>query len=188
MTGTGWVAIATDCNPGSSFTTSMSFCIVVAVRDMKLTPAEALWSATAGGAAALRRDNVGVFGVPFTLETIRQGYTNKEARPSRSAVMEYLRAASNPRRFGTTLHYLSSYAKELPRGAGWPGVDIPVLVTWGMEDPFLYPSNGERLVRSLSNAELKPMAGVGHYSHEDAGEQLFSVLNDWFARNFEFAN
>lgn len=53
------VAIATDCNPGSSFTTSMPFCIAVAVRDMNFTPAQALWSATAGGAAALRRDDVG---------------------------------------------------------------------------------------------------------------------------------
>ncbi|MEV0672774.1 imidazolonepropionase [Mycobacterium sp. NPDC050441] len=54
------VAIATDCNPGSSFTTSMPFCIAVAVRDMNFTPAEALWSATAGGAAALRRTDVGM--------------------------------------------------------------------------------------------------------------------------------
>jgi imidazolonepropionase len=54
------VALATDCNPGSSYTTSMPFCIAVAVRDMNFTPAEALWSATAGGAAALRRDDVGV--------------------------------------------------------------------------------------------------------------------------------
>ncbi len=54
------VALATDCNPGSSFTSSMSFCIAVAVRDMHLSPAEALWSATAGGARALRRDDIGV--------------------------------------------------------------------------------------------------------------------------------
>ncbi|MCU1528469.1 MAG: imidazolonepropionase [Frondihabitans sp.] len=53
------VAIATDCNPGSSFTSSMPFCIAVAIREMGLTPAEALWAATAGGAAALRRDDVG---------------------------------------------------------------------------------------------------------------------------------
>lgn len=53
------VALACDCNPGSSFTSSMSFCIAVAVRDMGFTPAEALWAATAGGAAALRRDDVG---------------------------------------------------------------------------------------------------------------------------------
>jgi imidazolonepropionase len=57
------VALATDCNPGSSFTSSMSFCIAVAVRDMYFTPAQALWSATAGGAAALRRDDVGVLSV-----------------------------------------------------------------------------------------------------------------------------
>jgi len=53
------VALATDCNPGSCFTTSMSFCIAVAVREMRMTPAEALWAATAGGAVALRRTDVG---------------------------------------------------------------------------------------------------------------------------------
>ena len=53
------VAIATDCNPGSSFTTSMPFCIALAVRDMHLTPDEAVWSATLGGARALRRTDIG---------------------------------------------------------------------------------------------------------------------------------
>ncbi len=57
------VALATDCNPGSSYTTSMPFCMAVAVRDMGMTPAEALWSATAGGAAALRRSDVGHLGL-----------------------------------------------------------------------------------------------------------------------------
>ena len=53
------VAIATNCNPGSSYTTSMSFCIALAVRDLHMTMDEALWSATAGGAAALWRTDVG---------------------------------------------------------------------------------------------------------------------------------
>jgi imidazolonepropionase len=53
------VVLASDCNPGSSFTSSMPFCIAVGVREMGFTPAEALWSATAGGAAALRRDDIG---------------------------------------------------------------------------------------------------------------------------------
>ena len=57
------VALATDCNPGSSYTTSMAFCIAVAVREMQMSPAEALWSATAGGAAALRRTDVGHLGL-----------------------------------------------------------------------------------------------------------------------------
>ena len=57
------VALATDCNPGSCFTSSMAFCIALAVREMRMTPAEALWAATAGGAAALRRPDVGHLGI-----------------------------------------------------------------------------------------------------------------------------
>lgn len=57
------VALATDCNPGSSYTTSMAFCIALAVREMGMTPAEAVWSATAGGAKALRRNDVGHLGI-----------------------------------------------------------------------------------------------------------------------------
>jgi len=53
------VALATDCNPGSSYVTSMPFCIALAVREMRMTPAEALHAATAGGAAALRRTDIG---------------------------------------------------------------------------------------------------------------------------------
>ena len=53
------VALASDCNPGSSFTTSMPLMVAFAVRDMGMTPAEALWAATAGGATALRRDDIG---------------------------------------------------------------------------------------------------------------------------------
>jgi imidazolonepropionase len=53
------VAIGTNCNPGSSYTTSMSFCIALAVREMRMTAEEALAAATLGGAKALRRDDVG---------------------------------------------------------------------------------------------------------------------------------
>jgi imidazolonepropionase len=57
------VALAADCNPGSSFTTNLPFCIALAVREMRMTPGEAVWAATAGGARALRRTDVGSLGV-----------------------------------------------------------------------------------------------------------------------------
>jgi imidazolonepropionase len=57
------VALATDCNPGSSYTSSMPFCLALAVRELRMTPSEALWSGTAGGARALRRTDIGHLGV-----------------------------------------------------------------------------------------------------------------------------
>jgi imidazolonepropionase len=57
------VAIATDCNPGTSYTSSMPFCLALAVREMGITPTEALYAATAGGAWSLRREDVGHLGL-----------------------------------------------------------------------------------------------------------------------------
>jgi imidazolonepropionase len=54
------IALASDCNPGSCFTSSMPLCVALAVREMGLTPTEAVVAATLGGARALDRDDVGV--------------------------------------------------------------------------------------------------------------------------------
>jgi imidazolonepropionase len=54
------VALASDCNPGTCASSSMPLMIALAVREMGLTPAEALHAATAGAARALRRTDVGV--------------------------------------------------------------------------------------------------------------------------------
>ncbi|WP_020662264.1 imidazolonepropionase [Amycolatopsis benzoatilytica] len=53
------VALASNANPGSSYTTSVAFCVTTAVLQLRMTVDEAVWSATAGGAQALRRDDVG---------------------------------------------------------------------------------------------------------------------------------
>jgi imidazolonepropionase len=53
------VALASDCNPGSSYTTSMAFIIAIAVRELHFSPEQAIWSATMGGAKALRRTDIG---------------------------------------------------------------------------------------------------------------------------------
>jgi imidazolonepropionase len=107
-------AIATNCNPGSSYTTSMAFCIALAVREMKLTPDEAVWAATAGGAAALRRDDVGRIapgcradllilnapshvhfayrpGVPLVAATIEGGRTPSERATTASPIAPHTR-------------------------------------------------------------------------------------------------
>ena len=53
------IALATDCNPGTCYSSSMPFMIALAVREMGLTPAQALYAATAGSARSLRRTDIG---------------------------------------------------------------------------------------------------------------------------------
>jgi imidazolonepropionase len=57
------LALATDCNPGTCYSSSMPFVLALAVREMRMTPAEALRAATAGSAKSLRRDDIGVIRV-----------------------------------------------------------------------------------------------------------------------------
>ena len=57
------VALASDCNPGSAYTTNIPFIIAIAVRDLHFSPEQSIWSVTKGGAMALRRGDVGHLGV-----------------------------------------------------------------------------------------------------------------------------
>ena len=78
------VALATDCNPGSGFSTSMPLAIALAVRDMGMTPAEAVRAATATGAAALRRDDIGRIAVGLSADLVvldAPGYVHLAYRP-----------------------------------------------------------------------------------------------------------
>jgi imidazolonepropionase len=78
------VALASDCNPGSSFTSSLPFCIAIAVREMGMSPAEAVWAATAGGAAALRRTDVGCITVGARADLVQlraDSYVHLAYRP-----------------------------------------------------------------------------------------------------------
>ncbi len=64
------VALATDCNPGSGFSTSMPLAIALAVREMRMTPAEAVHAATVGGAKALRRNDIGRLAVGLRADLV----------------------------------------------------------------------------------------------------------------------
>jgi imidazolonepropionase len=53
------LALATDCNPGTCYSSSMPWVVSLAVREMGLSPAQALFAATAGSAQSLRRTDIG---------------------------------------------------------------------------------------------------------------------------------
>jgi imidazolonepropionase len=99
------VALASDCNPGSCFTSSIPFCIALAVREMGMTPAEAAWAATAGGAAALRRTDIGHLGVGARADLLvldAPSHRHLAYRPGIPLARPLvLPPASAPRRIGT---------------------------------------------------------------------------------------
>ena len=85
------VALATDCNPGSSYVTSMPFVIALAVRELHMTPAEALHAATAGGAAALRRSDVGKLALGYSANLAVLGapsHTHLAYRPGSNLIVQ----------------------------------------------------------------------------------------------------
>jgi imidazolonepropionase len=91
------VAIATNCNPGSSYTTSLPFCIALAVREMRMTTEEALLAATAGGARALRRDDVGRLVPGARADAVildAPSYTHLVYRPGVPLISEVIAAGS----------------------------------------------------------------------------------------------
>ncbi len=93
------VALATNCNPGSSYTTSMSFVIALAVRDLRMTAPEALRAATLGGARALRRDDVGWLGPGARADLVvldAPSYTHLVYRPGVPLIHRVLGPGSGP--------------------------------------------------------------------------------------------
>lgn len=98
------VALATDCNPGTSYTTSVPLCIALAVRQTGMTPEEAVWAATAGGARALRRTDVGHLAVGARADVVvldAPSYVHLAYRPGVPLVSEVwkdgVRRGSGPR-------------------------------------------------------------------------------------------
>ena len=92
------VALATDCNPGSSYTTSMPFCIALAIREMGFSPEQALWSATMGGAKALRRTDVGSLAVGQSADLVilnAPSYLHLGYRPGVDLVSEVFKSGKS---------------------------------------------------------------------------------------------
>ena len=92
------VALATDCNPGSSYTTSMPFCIALAIREMGFSPEQALWSATMGGAKAVRRTDLGLLAVGQSADLVilnAPSYLHLGYRPGVDLVSEVFKSGKS---------------------------------------------------------------------------------------------
>ena len=82
------VALATDCNPGSSFITSMPIVMSLAIREMQMTPTQALYAATKGGALALQRTDIGHLNVGAKADLVIWQAKSFESIPYRMGEVE----------------------------------------------------------------------------------------------------
>ena len=98
--------------------------------------------------------------------------------PSEEAIAEYRSVCFDDQQHQNAFDYLGSYAEELPRLEELlPTIGTPVLITWGADDPFVLPSNADRLHARLPNSELTVFDHAGHFSHEDADVRWLERLH-----------
>ena len=144
-------------------------------------PPQLSWTLKAITASSAVRQLVAPFGNIFAFEAMRRGY--RRFRPSKVALAEYRKVNGLRGSFSGTLNYLASYPTELSAiGNGLARMETPTLVCWGEEDPFLAPQNAKELHKRIPRSELYILSGCGHFSHEDAGYEFVSLLNDWINR------
>lgn len=136
------------------------------------------WSLAMAAHSKTYRSMLRYHGVLFAAIAFQFGY--RIARPPKGALREYFRLNAAPRRFGLTLDYQANYPAELPLiKARLSEVTAPVLLPWGVDDPFIHLQEGQRLAAALPRAQWAPMNGCGHFAHEDAGDRFTRTLIEW---------
>lgn len=102
--------------------------------------------------------------------------------PSAAAAAEYEAICFDLTKHRNAFDFLGSYAEELPiLEQRLASIRVPVLITWGGKDPFVPPSNAEKLHELIPNSELTIFEDAGHFSHEDADAA-------WLERFVAFTN
>ena len=112
------------------------------------------------------------------LTAVNEGYHHYQ--PSPRAIKEYYDIAFNEQAHRNAISFFGTYSKELP----WieqqlKELQVPTLITWGKEDPFVLVENGEYLAKQIPNNKLVVFDNASHFSSEDAGEAYVNQLIDW---------
>lgn len=118
------------------------------------------------------------------LTAVNEGYYRY--KPSKRAVKEYYDITYNDQAHRCAISFFGTYSKELP----WieqrlKEIQVPTLITWGKQDPFVLVDNAEYLARHIPNNQLAVFENASHFSSEDAGQEYVDLLIDWIERGFE---
>ena len=112
------------------------------------------------------------------LTAVNDGYHHY--RPTMRAVKEYYDIAFNEQAHKCAISFFGTYEKELP----WieqrlKEIQIPTLITWGKQDPFVLVENADVLAQQIPNSKKMLFDNASHFSSEDAGQAYVDLLIDW---------
>ena len=115
------------------------------------------------------------------LTAVRDGYY--KYKPSKRAVAEYYDIAFNSQSHNCAISFFGTYQNALP----WieerlHQIQIPTLITWGKQDPFVLVENGKYLSELIPNSKLVVFEEASHFSSEDAGQEYVDLLIQWIEK------
>ena len=117
------------------------------------------------------------------LTAVKDGYHHY--KPSKRAVKEYYDIAYNEQVHRCAISFFATYSRELP----WieqklASIQIPTLITWGEQDPFVLVENADILTRHIPGSKRITFENASHFSAEDAGQAYTDLLIDWIEGEF----
>lgn len=114
----------------------------------------------------------------------RDGYHHY--RPTAEAIKEYYEICHDQQRHECSIDFFGSYNEDLP----WihnqlTQLQVPTLITWGKQDPFVLVSNAEYLANTIPATKLVIFENASHFSSEDAGKDYTDTLSQWFLEGYK---
>ena len=120
------------------------------------------------------------------LTAVNEGYDHY--KPSQRAIKEYYEITHNLQAHLCSISFFGTYTTELPWiEAKLQEIKIPVLITWGQQDPFVLVENAHLLAEKIPNNKLVIFENASHFSAEDAGDAYVELLVDWIENDFKVA-
>ena len=112
------------------------------------------------------------------LTAVKEGY--QHYRPSKRAIEEYYKITHNEQAHRCAIAFFGTYKEDLT----WidqrlSELQVPALITWGKNDPFVFASNAAQLATRIPKNKVVIFDNASHFSSEDAGQDYLDTITHW---------
>ncbi len=120
------------------------------------------------------------------LTAVKEGYYSYQ--PTKRAIKEYYDITHDEGGHLSSISFFGTYSTELPRIQNrLKDINVPTLITWGKQDPFVLVENADYLSKAIPNNKLVIFENASHFSSEDAGQEYVNLLIKWCQGEYKLA-